>query len=115
MVRVAPNRCFRPEAVRQLAAIATEEAARAVIRDIPDGTYSAQSLMDDDGLTPNKPIPLKLSVTIAGDDFIIDMSELPAQAVSPINSGASGGGEEEKQRDGGVAKPAQRDASWLMI
>ena len=71
----------------------SEEAARAAIREIPDGTYTAESLMDDDGLTPDKPIPLKLSVTIAGDDFIIDMSELPPQAVSPINSGASGGGQ----------------------
>ena len=71
----------------------SEEAARAVIREIPDGTYFAESLMDDDGLTPDKPIPLKLAVTISGDDFIIDMSQLPPQAVSPINSGASGGGQ----------------------
>lgn len=71
----------------------SEQAARAVIRDIPDGTYSAETELDDDGTNPDTPLQLKLDVTIAGDDFIIDMSGMAAEVTAPINSGVSGGGQ----------------------
>jgi N-methylhydantoinase B len=69
----------------------SEAQARAAIRAIPDGTYSAEALLDDDGLNPGS-LPCKVTVIIDGDEMTIDLSALPAQTQAPMNSGRSGGG-----------------------
>ena len=40
----------------------SERAARARTQAIPDGVYEAQSFMDDDGLDPERSIPIKVKV-----------------------------------------------------
>jgi N-methylhydantoinase B len=69
----------------------SEAEARAAIRAIPDGTYSAEGTLDNDGLNPD-PLPCKVTVTVAGDEMTIDLSALPKEVNAPMNSGRSGGG-----------------------
>src|ERR1043166_2658257 len=49
----------------------SEKLARAAVRKIPDGIYEAESFMDDDGVTINKRIPIKVRVEINNDEMTI--------------------------------------------
>ena len=69
----------------------SEAEARAAIRAIPDGTYTAEATLDDDGLNPGS-LHCKVVVTVAGDEMTIDLSQLPGEVRAPMNSGYSGGG-----------------------
>ena len=69
----------------------SEAEARAAIRAIRDGTYTAEATLDDDGLNPGS-LPCKVTVIVAGDEMTIDLSALPAEVNAPMNSGRSGGG-----------------------
>ncbi len=69
----------------------SEAEARTAIRAIPDGTYSAEAMLDDDGVNPGA-LPCKVTVTVSGDSMTIDLSALPAETRAPMNSGRSGGG-----------------------
>jgi N-methylhydantoinase B len=68
-----------------------ERAARRVVEKIPDGTYTAESFLDNDGRTLDKPVRVKVTVTIAGSQMAVDFSEMNPQLPSPMNSGKSGG------------------------
>jgi N-methylhydantoinase B len=68
-----------------------EAEARAVVARIPDGTYSAESLLDNDGRTLDTPLKIRVTVTIAGSDMTVDYSEMNKQVPTPLNSGYSGG------------------------
>src|SRR6185312_7293125 len=46
----------------------TEAKCRLVVRDIPDGTYEAESYLDNDGADRDSTVPLKVSVVVKGDD-----------------------------------------------
>ena len=70
----------------------SEAEARAAIAAIPDGTYTAEATLDNDGLHPGV-LPCKVTVIVAGDEMTIDLSELPKEVKAPMNSGRSGGGE----------------------
>src|SRR5262245_26202596 len=69
----------------------SEAEARAAIRAIPDGTYSAEAVLDDDGLNPGS-LPCKVTVIVKDDEMTIDLSALPPETHAPMNSGRSGGG-----------------------
>src|SRR6185436_6167331 len=69
----------------------SEKAARARTRTIPDGTYEAESFMDDDGFTVGQRIPLKVRVIKKGDEMTIDLSQLSPQVQGFFNSGPSTG------------------------
>jgi N-methylhydantoinase B len=66
---------------------ASEAAARARTRTIPDGTYEAESFMDDDGVELGKPVPIRVKVTVAGERMTIDLSGVAAQVRGFYNSG----------------------------
>ena len=68
-----------------------EEEAREVIAAIPDGTYSAASVLDNDGRNLDTPLDVKVTVTVAGDEMTVDYSEMNKQVPTPLNSGFSGG------------------------
>ena len=70
---------------------ATEREARAFIAKIPDGTYEAESFLDNDGRTLDVPLRIKVKVTIDGERMIVDFSQMNEQTAGPINSGYSGG------------------------
>ncbi len=68
-----------------------DQAVRNVVRDIPDGTYTAESQLDNDGRNLEQPIRIKVTITVKGDVFQVDFSEMNPQTASPLNSGISGG------------------------
>ena len=45
----------------------TEQAVRASIRAIPDGTYYGESATDDDGVELDVPVTVRCEVTVSGD------------------------------------------------
>lgn len=68
-----------------------EAAARARIRELPDGTYEAETFLDNDG-DNDTPIPVRVRVVIAGDEVTVDYSGLAPQQKGCVNSGYFGGG-----------------------
>ena len=69
----------------------SERAARARTLAIPDGVYEAQSFMDDDGLDPERAIPIKVKVIVEGDEMTIDLTDVARQVRGFYNSGATTG------------------------
>jgi N-methylhydantoinase B len=70
----------------------SERAARAFIAAIPDGTYRSEAWLDNDRFG-EAPLPIKVKVTVAGDELTIDYSEIADEVKGPINSGWYGGGQ----------------------
>jgi N-methylhydantoinase B len=69
----------------------TDRAVRQAVANIPDGVYTAESLLDNDGRNLDKPLRIKVSVEVKGSTLAIDFSEMNPQTPSPINCGRSGG------------------------
>jgi len=69
-----------------------EAATRNQVRAIPDGTYSAEAFLDNDGLNDVQ-IPICVTVVIDGDEIIVDYSDMAARVPGCINSGYYGGGQ----------------------
>jgi N-methylhydantoinase B len=65
--------------------------ARARTRTIPDGTYEAESYMDDDGIDIGKPVPIRVRVVVKGDEMTIDLSDVSRQVRGFYNSGITTG------------------------
>jgi N-methylhydantoinase B len=68
----------------------SERKARLAVAAMPDGTYEAESFMDDDGVG-SAPIPIKVRVTIAGEQMTIDLTDVGAQVPGYFNSGDTAG------------------------
>lgn len=66
----------------------TEAEARAVVKGIPDGTYEAESFMDDDAVDIDQPVPIRVKVTVSGDEMTVDLSRMSPQVKGFFNSGA---------------------------
>jgi N-methylhydantoinase B len=58
---------------------------RRAIRKIPPGTYRFQDVMDDDGIE-NRPVILRCSITVRGDEAAIDFSGSSPQVQGNINA-----------------------------
>ncbi|MTD15576.1 hydantoinase B/oxoprolinase family protein [Nakamurella sp. YIM 132087] len=67
----------------------TELLERAVIAAIPDGVYAAEGVLDNDGIDLDSPIPIKLRVTVTGEDIDFDVTESADQATGPVNCGVA--------------------------
>lgn len=50
-----------------------ERLTRALIRDLPDGVYAYEDVLDGDGQTED-PVPIKLAIRIDGDELTADFS-----------------------------------------
>ncbi|MFL6797886.1 MAG: hydantoinase B/oxoprolinase family protein [Xanthobacteraceae bacterium] len=87
------ERYGRDEVLASIGAIMdqAEAMARARTRTIPDGTYEAQSYMDDDGIDIGKPVPIRVRVTVKGDEMTVDLSEVSQQVRGFYNSGITTG------------------------
>ena len=68
-----------------------EAAARRCIRDMPDGVFEAETYLDDDG-EGSTDIPIRVRVSIEGDEMTVDYTGIADQARGCINSGYYGGG-----------------------
>jgi len=62
----------------------TERRVRAAIAELPDGRYSAEDEMDGDGVV-DEPVPLRLALTVDGDEMTIDFTGTAAQNTGPLN------------------------------
>jgi N-methylhydantoinase B len=67
-----------------------EQLVRAAIDEMPDGSYQAEMLMDHDGVVTDKPVKLKVTVTIDGSDMIIDTTGSERATVGGVNTGYIG-------------------------
>lgn len=63
----------------------SEAGMRAVISRIPDGTYTFEDSIDDDGIT-FVPIRVHARVTVVGDAMTVDLSGCGPQAMGPSNA-----------------------------
>ena len=63
----------------------SERYARAAIAARPDGTYEFTDHVDDDGIDPG-PIPIKVTVTVAGDRLRADFTGTSKQVKGAINA-----------------------------
>ncbi len=62
-----------------------ERRMRAEIVKIPDGTYTGEDFMDDDGST-DEPIRLKLQIQKRGGEIVFDFTGTDAQRPGPCNA-----------------------------
>ncbi len=62
----------------------SEIMMRAHIRSIPDGTYSFEDFLDNDGIT-NVPLKIALDLTIKGDEMVLDFSRSSSPCKGPFN------------------------------
>jgi N-methylhydantoinase B len=62
-----------------------ERTVRAAIAGFPDGTYRFEDVLDGDG-TGVGPIPIRVSVTIAGDELTCDLSGSADQVPGSVNA-----------------------------
>jgi N-methylhydantoinase B len=63
----------------------SERMTRVAIRSIPDGTYSAEDFLDDDGVG-DTPVRIVVEIRIRGDNATIDFSKSDTQAAGSINA-----------------------------
>ncbi len=62
----------------------SERQMRSYIRDLPDGTYSFEDYFDNDGIV-DVPIPIRLAITVNGDDMHFDFTGTGATSRGPVN------------------------------
>ena len=63
----------------------TERRVLAELETFPVGKYTAESMMDGDGIV-DEPIRFRMTVTIAPDRLTVDLTDCDAQRQSPLNA-----------------------------
>ena len=63
----------------------SERRVRAVVKNLPDGEYCFTDYVDGCGDKYPDPLPIKVKVTIAGDDLTFDFTGTAEQIKAPIN------------------------------
>jgi N-methylhydantoinase B len=63
----------------------SERAMRAMIGRLPDGRYSFEDFLDDDGIVP-EPIRIHAEIEIKGEEMTVDLSKCGKQVSGPINA-----------------------------
>jgi N-methylhydantoinase B/oxoprolinase/acetone carboxylase alpha subunit len=67
----------------------TERRTRAAIRGVPDGVYAAEDWIDTDGVSPDS-VPIRCTLTVAGDEITVDLRDSSPLVAGPINYPAAG-------------------------
>lgn len=62
----------------------SERQMRSYIADLPDGSYSWEDFIDNDGIV-DEPIPVKLTITVKGEQMHFDFSGTGPKARGPLN------------------------------
>jgi N-methylhydantoinase B len=62
-----------------------ERSVAAAIGDLPDGTYTFADELDDDGVTTD-PVPIRVTITIAGDRIAMDFAGSSPQVRGSVNA-----------------------------
>jgi N-methylhydantoinase B len=63
----------------------SERAMRAMIAGMPDGRYTFEDFIDDDGIE-DRPIRIHAAIDIQGDEMTVDLSGSGPQATGPVNA-----------------------------
>ena len=63
----------------------SEARMRAALRGLPDGTWEGEDWLDDDGVD-DRPIRIKVRITIKGDEAEFDFTGTDPQARGPVNT-----------------------------
>lgn len=63
----------------------SERMMRAALKDVPDGLYSFEDFLDNDGIH-DSPIRIAVQVQIRGDEATVDFRESDPQASGPVNA-----------------------------
>jgi N-methylhydantoinase B len=63
----------------------TELITRKLLLDIPDGFYTYEDYLDDDGIK-DQPIPIAVTITISGDQAEVDFSKSAPQQSGSVNA-----------------------------
>ncbi len=66
-----------------------ERLTRAELRKLPKGVFTAEDVIDDDGIG-HGPFPVRVRVTIADDTFVCDFTGTHPQVPGPINATRTG-------------------------
>ncbi len=61
-----------------------ETTTRRFLQDIPDGRYTAESWMDNNGIEAGR-VPFSVSVEVNGSDVVVDFTDAPPVQIGPIN------------------------------
>jgi N-methylhydantoinase B len=61
-----------------------ERKIRAALRTIPDGVYAFEDWMDDDG-ADGPPVPIRVTITVSGDEIALDWTGTGPQVPGDIN------------------------------
>lgn len=62
-----------------------ERMTRAALRELPDGEWSFEDVIDDDGIDRGKPIRLHCTITKSGDSIAVDWAGSAEQVKGAIN------------------------------
>ncbi len=73
--------CFYASALMEY----SEKITKNTIKNIPDGKYTFEDFMDDDGKTKDK-IPVKVNLIIKGDKAELDFQDSGAQVAGSVNA-----------------------------
>jgi N-methylhydantoinase B len=65
--------------------LVSERLMRAEIASWPDGEYEAEGLIEDDGVVPDRPWKIKVTVVIRGDELIVDFTGSDPQCAGGAN------------------------------
>ena len=63
-----------------------ERLTRLAIEAVPDGDYTFEDFVDNDGVELDRPIRIRATIQIRGSQFRVDFTGTGAQAKGPINS-----------------------------
>jgi N-methylhydantoinase B len=63
----------------------SETRMRAAIREVPDGVYTGEDMVDDDGITED-PLPVRVTVTVSGDSMTADFTGTAPQVMRNLNA-----------------------------
>jgi len=64
----------------------SEQLERDAVAALPDGTYEAEGMLDNDGLG-NGPVPIKVRIDVEGDSMVVDLDGTSPATRGPINCG----------------------------
>ena len=64
----------------------TERRCRLAVAELPDGTYEADSVYDNDGVELDKPVPVRVKVIVSGTDMSIDLTGCSLERKGGINA-----------------------------
>jgi N-methylhydantoinase B len=63
-----------------------DRLTRIAIAAIPDGDYTFEDFLDNDGVERERPLRIRATVSIRGSQFTVDFEGTDAQAKGPVNS-----------------------------